>query len=1538
MKKYGKHTILGWGWRIFLWVALTPFALFLLAAIIIYLPPVQKWAVDKACDVLSEEMNMKVTVDNVRLKFPLDLSMGGMLAIQEGDTVIDARELDVSVRALPLFELKAEVDAVHLYDAKIYTKEFVDACVIKGRISELSLDSHSTDLKEELAVVNKALLRDADLFVMLADSVPEDTTESEPQTWKIRLDDVELQNVKTTVLLTPQADSTYAYADINSAHASAFIDLGEEIYKVDKLQIKESSARYELRKQPRLSLTNPNVLDPNHLFFKDVNLSIDSLCYLGTGELALDISTFHAKEQSGLHIKEARGRVEMDSLSLTVPKMKVMTDDSSVSLSYRMDMNAFDDVAPGAFSVLAEGQIGKGDIIYFTRMGGESTKDVCQMMNQQLPAQPVQMQMKAKGNLQTLDVEKMYFKVPGMLTADGKAMLWDVAGDDLSLQATLNGDFGNSSTVNIDGSYVMASEAYKVDAIFKNVLLNKFVDISDRTVLSGNIQADGKGFDFYAPSTVMNATAHLDESRMGKIDLSNIDADAQFKGGKLVLDLLCNNKQITTDLTLDAQINKNLIAGILDIDLSNVDVQSMGFSDDVLTARTSGVFDFSYNFDKLFHIDSNIDALSLVLGKDSIVTDEFHLLAEAQKDSTIAVVRTGDLSFDFCAPENMFKLQPQLDKFLRVATRQFKERKVNLDYLKTYLPDATFHVTAGEHNPVSDVLRTFGYSFREFFANVDVSPETGIDGKGHVYSFMTDSIKVDSAFFIVSQDSSKLDFKAGVKCKEQPQLPAFTATLDGYLMADKADAHLKYYDKEGKKGIDLGLFAHANDSCVNMNLYPERPIIAYREFAINEENFIRLRPNKPIEADIRLKSTADSCAIELYANDTDSRQTAEVAFTSLNIEKLLAVIPVPGLPSMSGMLEGYAEYAETDDNFLVEGQLCTEKFKYEGMDVGMVSAAYSYVPQGQTKHSVNAVIGYNRDKIATVSGTYDSEGEGNVDARLLLAHIPMSLVSPFVPDQLVQFSGNLDGDLAVTGPLDDFRINGALQPSDVHVMSNQYSIDLALANDFIAFNNSRIDFNQFSFYAAEDKEQTNPLSLNGYVDFANLDEIFMSLSLRGKNFKLVDSKRTAKKVLFGEMYGDFFTRVIGSTKDLTVRGLVRVLPTTNATYIMSETPLYQGDRLEDIVTFVDFSAPPPPLDEIEVKSFMGIDMNLSLVVEDGALLRAELSADGESYVNVQGGGTLTMSYTPEGVFNLQGRYTINEGDMKYTMPVIPLRVFTIHSGSYIEFTGAPANPILNITATERVKTTVGASDGTSRSVAFDTGLKISNTLENMQIQFVIDAPEDVNVQNELAGFSPEEKNKLAVALIATGLYVSDTNSRGVTAGNALNNFLQNEINNIAGQALSTMVDVNVGMSQTTRDDGTKRTDYSFQFSRRFFSDRLNVVVGGKVSADGNKTNNESGAYIDDVSLEWRLDNGGTQYIRLFHEKDYTNLVEGEVDKNGVGLLLKKKVDKLSDLMIWKKKKEEPVTESNNRNSDATEPRRESESTQRESFDNKKNER
>ena len=128
--------------------------------------------------------------------------------------------------------------------------------------------------------------------------------------------------------------------------------------------------------------------------------------------------------------------------------------------------------------------------------------------------------------------------------------------------------------------------------------------------------------------------------------------------------------------------------------------------------------------------------------------------------------------------------------------------------------------------------------------------------------------------------------------------------------------------------------------------------------------------------------------------------------------------------------------------------------------------------------------------------------------------------------------------------------------------------------------------------------------------------------------------------------------------------------------------------------------------------------------------------------------------------------------------------------------------------------------------------------------------------------TPEERGKLAVTMLVTGMYMAEGNSTGgFNMNNALNSFLQSEISNIAGKAL----DISLGMETVDNaEDGGKRTDYNFQFAKRFWNNRFRIVIGGKVSTGNTAQQDET--FIDNVSIEYRLDNKYTDMSKVFHDK------------------------------------------------------------------------
>ena len=1482
------------------WVVATPLILVLLLFVALYIPPVQKWAVDLTADYLSQETGMEVSVERVHLKFPLDLSIGGVLIETPSNspsmgrtTVLDAEELLVDMQLMPLLKGEVKVDHISLTNTQLNTLNLIESMTIKAKVERLMAKDIDWDLGNGHMNVPTLTIDHSDLIISLADSVAEDTLEEEESSLlkTIDLRQIKLNDVGFALNMAP-SDSMAISTHLGNATTSVHLDLDGGNYYVAPLNATNTAINYDMG-----GASAAPGFDPSHINLTEVDLAIDSLSYLSTGNLYVGIRQLAAKDHSGLQIDTLRGVLRMDSTTLYVDDTHVKTPSSDMSVDMRMDLNAFDtDSLAGTLHIDAEGVTSRSDIMLFSA-------DAASQMNGMLPDRPITFALSAEGNMQHLKVTQLNAHMDGVF--DIRSEQLEMRRDRLLADVSLN---RGRSKAQVKADYDMKSEQYDIDARLQNFYVNDYVALSDPCHVTGRLRAKGRGFDFTSRQTYTNAILDITHVDFGTYYLDNTQSVVSLKNNIIGANTRFNDERLDGQLVVEGTLNPRGVNATMALDLPFSDLHALGLSADPLTAHaTHGDFKMSSNFKEMFLADASVSGVEVVLKGDSLVTEQFDLHAETTQDSTIILLTTSDMGFDFRSPKNLFAVIDDFSQVAKTAEKQIESHDLNLNLLKQMMPETTLRANIGNQNPISKFLFMQGFRYEEVAANLHTSQEFGLKGSAHVYNFITnDSIKIDTVMFNLYQDTTQISYHAVVACPDQDICSSFTACLDGYISPQYVDSRLTYFNAEKEKGIDLGVQGEiTTDSMLHLSLYPKQPIIAYRTFEVNDDNYIDLYHKNKMKANLLLMSTSDSCSVSVYANPVDSQlQNIEAVINNLNIEELLTVIPFA--PQMAGLLNLSINYIQTNEGFTAGGIVQANQFTYEGTGMGDLMTIFNYQPMGEEGHDINMMLYHNDQHIGIVKGDYNVTGPKHLNASLILDHLPLATMNAFIPDNISALDGVMNGMISVTGPIDTLLFNGTLNPEGVHIYSDIYSFNLAIADEPITFDKSHLTFNDIKILGAGQ----NPLTINGFVDFADLNNINMNLSLYGQNFLVFDAPRTRKSALFGKLYGDFFARVNGTTNDMKIRGLVNVLSATDITYIMTNTPLSVDYRLDDIVTFVDFSAPPPDASKREPHSFIGLDMQLNLEIEDGVQVRCEFSADKQSYVNVQGGGSLTMTYSPEGVVNMLGKYTVNEGEMKYTLPIIPLKTFDLQKGSYIEFTGKPGNPTMNITATEQTKASVSNLDGSSRSVLFNVGLRVFNTLEDMGLEFTIDAPEDLTIQNELAGMTTEEKNKLAVALLATGMYLSTSNESGFSTTNALNNFLQNEINNIAGKAVSSAVDVDmkVGMEQTKRDDGTTRTDYSFKFSKRFFSDRLNVVIGGRINADGNSNRRESGAYIDDISLEWRLDMGGTQYIRLFHDKNYDNLVEGELTENGAGIVLRKKLDSLSDLFIWKKKKKNEETE------------------------------
>ena len=1504
----------------------TPIALFLLLAILLYIPPVQNFAVHQVANYLSGNLGMDVRIDKVRLAFPLDLAVHHMTAVEKGDTLLNADRLRLNVKLMPLFEGRADVDGFELYGLVIDTKSYISDTRIKGHAGQLTAAAHGVDWEKELVNLDHARLHDADIYVTLSDTAKKDTTESKAK-WNIAVKKVDIERSK--VHLQMPGDSMRIYANLGRAalRGGAF-DTGRNYYAVKALQLQDCDVNYDI---PYIKPVAG--IDPNHIAVKRLTLMLDTLSYNNEGVLRAGLRGLTLHEKCGLDVTRLSGSVYMDTTQLRLPALQLRTPASRIDADVAFDFKAFSAGKGGHCQAMVDASIGYDDIRTL------ATGYVDKAYLHALPHKPLAIKGTVSGNIDHLRLPSLTLNMPGVLQAsangytnyvtkdwrngkfnfnlrtksmaavrqlmpasvkqsinvpDGLSLRGKAAFNGSRYEADIKAGIGRGSLA-AKAKLDVKRETYKVVATAHQLPIASIVRGVPVGPFSGSLRASGSGWDVMSPRASLTADAKVDALSYERYPLGGISVKANLRGGKAVAHFEADNPLLQGNGHIEALLGRHNYEMAVKASLPNLDLKKLGVTTDTLYFGTD--IDIKATANKAF----TAYALSGSIANNHFTTQRMSAMAKdilfdlaTSRDTTTANISAGDLRLRLGAKGDIPHLGTHLARFANELQKEAKTYNIDQERLKTYLPVMAFYLDAGRDNPLYNIARMKGYSFSSAYVNLNTDPHVGMTGDARMGALNVGALLLDTIDTHIFQDSTGVQMRGLIKNGKKNPNP-LEVRMRSYVMRSGAGIELSYYDSEGERGVDVGLQAALVDGGMNIHLYPENPVLAYRNFKVNKDNYIFLGKDNSIRADVDLLAD-DGTGLKIYGEPKDSVNDLTVSVNQVNLGELSAVLPY--MPKLSGMLSG--DVHVTDDSqhkqLSAMASLTADNFKYEDMPLGNVGIDAVYLPKTGGEHQASAFISSNGKEVLTCNGTYFDRNGGTFEGDAQLHDFPLQMLNGFMASTDVALKGIAGGDLRVNGSLDKPVINGSLDLDSAHIYSDVYGFDLRTDERALDIKDSRIIFSDYRLFSTG-KE---PMVLNGTFDMSDFERMRMDFAMRAKNFELINTRKKAQSMLFGKVYANYVGTLKGTTDNLSLRGKLEVLDRTDVTYILKDSPLSVDDRLHDLVQFTNFKDSTQTA-QPEKAVDGGMDITMGISISDAAIFHCNLSDDGQSYVKLEGGGDMTLRMTQQGDMRMTGLFTTNSGEMKYQLPVIPLKTFQIVQGSYVQFTGDVMNPTLNIAAKERTKAVV-TEDDKQRSVAFDVGVKITKPLNDMGLEFTIEAPEDLNIQNQLASMSAEQRGKAAVTMMATGMYMTDEtmmSGSGFKANNALNAFLQSEIQNIAGSALKT-IDINLGVESGTSQTGTSTTDYSFQFAKRFWGNRISVIIGGKVSTGADATNSAE-SFINNVSVEYRLDQGATRYVKAFYDRDTQDPLEGQLTKTGAGLVLRRKTDKLGELFIFRNK-------------------------------------
>ena len=1536
--------------------------LVLLIPALFYIPAVQDFIRGKAVGYASEALGMELSVGRIRLAFPLRLTVEETLLVDRADTLVGCGKMSVDVALWPLIRKEVVVRSFELDRVAAHYRDSTGGLDMRIAAGQLALEEARADLRAQTAGIARIALSDGDIFLDLAESAPAEKADSTaPSAWSFDIRQISIGNTAFGMRTAPAATELsvrLADGEIEACRVglgsqqvdvkSVLLDRGAYSYltapnspeqepaaepaspddatpslpwtvRVGSVALTDNRAEYgTLGHRPAAGF------DPAFIALSALDLTIDSVYNRGA-DIALQLRRLAFTERSGLAVRDASGRFEMDSTGIALSGFELETRYSQL----RAELSA----GPGILRMEPATPL-SADL-----SATVNTQEIAALYPTAIPPalndRTVRMKLTAAGTLADIGRIGLDVSSPGHLdfTADGRAqnlldpellnasarfegdfrdmnflmeLLPDSAlrrrvaiPDQIGLHgsaATDRGALSVASTLAVDAGRIILNgrldprkESYDAELRCDSFPVNRFLPADSLGMLDLALTARGAGFDPFQTQTRTSLRAQIDHAEYRGYDFGGIGLEADLEEHRLSGKLSDRNEALRLSLLLSGMLTEEQQQVRIAGKVADFDLAQMGFTPE----RIGGSFllDASASATRRGSYAARIGLDSIEI-RNGYRTDRIRPTSVAfasDTASTRAEISSGDLSLRFSSRSPLDSLIAALTRSADTLARQIRLQSVDMEQLQPVLPDFDLQATAGRNNILNNLLRSRKASFDALEIRGGNHDSQPVSLRMRVEGLASGGIVLDTVKLGIAQEARQLAYYLRVANTPGNLDHVAQAAVYGSLAGNTGQLNLWQKDRSGREGFRFGFDVAWTDSLIRASVTPRNPLFGFEPWeVVNPGNYLVYRFDKRVEADLDMTHGTQRFALR-SVTAPGSPDGIRLDIAGLNIGSMLELLP--SAPPVDGVLGADVTLNLAPDSLCLRGDVSVAELSYAKQRFGNIDFGLFY---GQGRgHRADARLTLDGTEVLAAGGDYRADRESPLDLTVTVPGLPLQPVNIFLPADMLRLSGDLQAKVHAQGTPDRLNLNGGVRFAGTEVRVPMIGTSFRLSSDTIRIADSRVRFDSYAVTAPN----KNPLTIRGSVDLSDFARMKADLALRASDFQFVNVARKEKAPVYGKAYLDLDATARGPLDELVVRGSLALLGGTDISYVMQDSPMDVKERPQNVVTFVSFRDldAQEPLEAAPAVKIGGMDVLMNVDINSDVKAGVDLSANGENRIDLQGGGNLTYTMNPLGDVSLSGKYVLSGGTVRYNPPVISQKIFRITPDGYVEWVGNIADPAFNITAVETVRANVSSDDQDARPVNFNISINIRNTLNDLEVSFDLSAPEDLTLQNELNSLTAEQRATQAMNLLIYNTYTGPGSTGKASSENPLNSFIQKELNQWAQNNLKG-VDLSFGINSYGEDDPNgQRTDYSYRLSKNLFSNRVRAVIGGKISTDADPSQNLKENLIDDISLEYMLTKRDNMYLRLFRHTGYESILEGEITETGVGFVIRKKLLRLGDL-------------------------------------------
>ena len=545
-----------------------------------------------------------------------------------------------------------------------------------------------------------------------------------------------------------------------------------------------------------------------------------------------------------------------------------------------------------------------------------------------------------------------------------------------------------------------------------------------------------------------------------------------------------------------------------------------------------------------------------------------------------------------------------------------------------------------------------------------------------------------------------------------------------------------------------------------------------------------------------------------------------------------------------------------------------------------------------------------RGYYAPKSNRYYAEGEFN--------NLPMAMLDPVLAGVVSGTEGVANARLEILGQGRQAKLNGQVDVKDLSTMIDYTKVRYSIPRGKVEVKDNHFLATNVRAYDPQGNSGLFTMDLS----LEHLSNISYDLRVVPREMLVLNTTLQDNDLFYGKVYASGVATVKGSKKgtNLDIVGstegnsqffmpLSGKTDVSNADFVVFERRGMQADSTNNYQLLRKKMAF-ERRNRRTSSSGSNMDINIELTAKPNAEVQLVIDPTVGDIIKGRGNGTFNMRIVPSAnIFDMYGDYTITEGSYLFTLQNIINKRFIIESGSTIQWTGDPLDARLNIDAVYKLKASLQpllsstTLDNVTRAVPVECIINLTERLTNPTVLFDIKVPNaDSEIQNAVANLLNNQQSIATqfMYLLVSGSFYSDysTSSNIGASASATTGFelLSNQISNWLSSD-----DYNIILRYRPRSELTS-DEIDFGFSKSLANNRLllelegNYLVDTRMAASSNMSNFMGEAYIT-----WLIDQAGNLKLRGFTQTiDRFDENQG-LQETGVGIYYREDFNNWTDL-------------------------------------------